>query len=64
MDRYIHREKLAHYRRLLAERDAANDPARHDVLLQLLASEEARDRATWPLKGVPLIVTPTPEAEE
>ena len=64
MDRFIHRENLAHYRRLLAERDAPNDQARYDVLSKLLASEEARERDTWPLKGIPLIVTPNPEAGE
>jgi hypothetical protein len=42
MDRFIHRENLAHYRRLLAEPDVANDRVRHNVLLKLLADEEAR----------------------
>lgn len=64
MDRFIHRENLAHYRRLLAEPDVANDQVRHDVLLQLLAREEARERDPWPLQGIQLIVGPNPEAGE
>ena len=43
MDRFVHRENLAHYRRLLAEPDVANDQVRHVVLLQLLADEEAKN---------------------
>jgi hypothetical protein len=43
MDRYIHRENMAHYRRLLAEPGAVNDQRRHDVLLKLLADEEAKN---------------------
>ena len=43
MDRFIHRENLAHYRRLLAEPDVANDQARHKVISQLLADEEAKN---------------------
>jgi len=43
MDRYIHRENMALYRRLLAEPGVANDPLRHDVLLKLLADEEAKN---------------------
>ncbi len=42
MDRFIHRENLAHYRRLLAEPNVANDRGRRDVLLKLLADEEAK----------------------
>ena len=37
MEHFIHRENLAHYRRLLAEPDVANDQVRHDLLLKLLA---------------------------
>jgi hypothetical protein len=43
MDRYIHRENLAHYRRLLAESGVEKDQLRHDVLLKLLADEEAKN---------------------
>ena len=43
MDHFIHRENLAHYRRLLAELDAANDPARHNLLTRLLADELAKE---------------------
>jgi hypothetical protein len=43
MDRYIHRENLAHYRRLLAEPDVANNQLRHKLLLKLLADEEAKN---------------------
>ena len=48
MDRFIHRANLAHYRRLLAETDVANDHARRDMLLQLLSDEEARDSIPGP----------------
>jgi hypothetical protein len=47
MERYIHRQNLAHYRRLLAESE--RDPARNEIqhnwllLLKLLADEEAED---------------------
>ena len=43
MDRYVHRENLAHYRRLLAEPDVANNQPRHKLLLKLLAEEEAKN---------------------
>ena len=43
MDHFIHRENLAHYRRLLAEPNVANDPVRHKLLSQLLADEEAKE---------------------
>ena len=42
MERYIHRENLSHFRRLLAEPGVVNDQLRHDVLLKLLADEEAK----------------------
>lgn len=42
MDRFVHRENLAHYRRLLAEPDVANDQVRHKVLVRLLAEEQAK----------------------
>ncbi|MDP1906689.1 MAG: hypothetical protein Q8K85_00215 [Hyphomicrobium sp.] len=43
MERFVHRENLAHYRRLLAEPDVADDQARHQVLVRLLADETARE---------------------
>ena len=43
MDRFVHSENLAHYRRLLNEPDVANDPVRHNLLIRLLAIEEAKD---------------------
>lgn len=43
MDRFVHRENIAHYRRLLAEPDVANDQARHRMLLRLLADETAKE---------------------
>ena len=43
MDRFIHRENLAHYRRLLAKPDVANDQVRHKMISQLLADEEAKN---------------------
>ena len=43
MDRYVHRENLAHYRRLLAEPGVANDQVRHKLLVRLLAEEQAKE---------------------
>ncbi len=43
MDRFVHRENIAHYRRLLAEPDVADDPVRYKVLMRLLADETARE---------------------
>jgi hypothetical protein len=42
MDQFIHRENLAHYRRLLTESSVESDPVRHKLLIRLLADEEAR----------------------
>jgi hypothetical protein len=39
MERFIHRENIAHYRRLLAEANVTNNPVRHAELLRLLAAE-------------------------
>ena len=44
MDRFIHHENLAHYRRLLAETDVASDQVRHKELKRLLAAEIAKDQ--------------------
>jgi hypothetical protein len=44
LDRYIHAQNLAHFRRLLAEPDVAKDWDRHKLLLKLLAEEEAKDK--------------------
>ena len=44
MDRFIHHENLAHYRRLLAEADVASDQVRHKELKRLLAAEIAKDQ--------------------
>jgi hypothetical protein len=43
MERYIHDQNLAHYRRLVAEseRDPLRNQVQHDWLLKLLADEEA-----------------------
>jgi hypothetical protein len=43
MERYIHDQNLAHYRRLVAEseRDPSRNQVQHDWLLKLLADEEA-----------------------
>ena len=43
MDRFAHRENLAHYRRLLAEPGVANDQVRHKLLVRLLADEQAKE---------------------
>jgi len=44
MERYVHQENLAHYRRLLAETELATskDEIRHSMLMRLLAEEEAK----------------------
>jgi hypothetical protein len=47
MDQFVHRENLAHYRRLLAESNVTDDPIRHERINQLLAKEMAKD-ATAP----------------
>ena len=42
MDRYIHDQNLAHYRKVLAE---TTDPTKRRVVLKLLADEHANVRA-------------------
>ena len=43
MGNFIHKQNLAHYRRLLAEAELATseDEIRHSMLMRLLAEEEA-----------------------
>jgi hypothetical protein len=41
MDRYIHEQNLAHYRKVLSE---TTDPAKRQTLLKLIADEQARSR--------------------
>lgn len=43
MDRFIQRENIAHFRRLLAEPTVANDAVRHKLIIRLLADEEAKE---------------------
>jgi hypothetical protein len=43
MERFIRRENIAHYRRLLAEPHVLKDQVRHKELLRLLAEEVAKD---------------------
>jgi ferritin-like metal-binding protein YciE len=47
MQRFIHTENIARYRRLIAlgETNPGRDEARHQMLIRLLAEEEAKDRA-------------------
>jgi hypothetical protein len=40
MDKFVHRENLAHFKKLIAE---AKDDIRREMLLKLLAEEEAKD---------------------
>jgi hypothetical protein len=42
MDHFVHRENLAHYRRLVAEPNVTDDPIRHERINQLLAKEIAK----------------------
>jgi hypothetical protein len=46
MDRYIHRENIARYQKLIAisEGDPNRDEVRHQTLLRLLAEEKAKDK--------------------
>jgi hypothetical protein len=41
MDRYIHDQNLAHYRKVLSE---TTDPTKRQTLLKLLADEQANVR--------------------
>ncbi len=43
MERFVHRENLAHYRRLLAEPGVADDEVRYQVLMRLLSEETAKE---------------------
>lgn len=43
MDRFIQRENIAHFRRLLAEPNVANDAVRYKLIIRLLADEEAKE---------------------
>ncbi len=45
MQRYVHNENIARYRKLIAlsEGDPARDEARYQMLLRLLAEEQAKD---------------------
>ena len=42
MDRYIHNQNLAHYRKVLAE---TTDPTKRRAVLKLIADEQANVRA-------------------
>ena len=46
MDRFIHEQNLAHYRKVLSE---TTDPAKRQMVLKLIADEQesARLRADW-----------------
>jgi hypothetical protein len=44
MERYVHRENIALYQRLLAETNVTKDQVRHTMLLELLAAEVAKDK--------------------
>jgi hypothetical protein len=43
MEHFIHCQNLAHYRRLLAEPDVADNSARHKTLARLLVDEQAKE---------------------
>jgi len=42
MENFVHRENIAHYKRLLAEPNVTGDPVRHEMLVRLLAVAEAQ----------------------
>ena len=46
MDRFIRRENIAHYKRLLAETNAPSDRGRHKMIVRLLADEMAKGEVT------------------
>jgi hypothetical protein len=45
LERFVHDENIAYYKKLIAEseRDPSHDDARHNLLLQLLSDELAKD---------------------
>jgi hypothetical protein len=45
MEKFIHRQNLEHYRKLLAE---TTDEVKRQTLLKLLTEEEAKDRPSKP----------------
>jgi len=53
MLRYVHRENIALYRKLISEceRDSQRDEHRHKLLLTLLAEELAKDVKATDAKG-------------
>ena len=55
MDRFVHDANIEHYRRLLAEskRDPSRDEDRHNMLLTLLAEEEAKARSRATVRHLP-----------
>jgi hypothetical protein len=50
MDRYIHDQNLAHYRKVLSE---TTDPTKRQTLLKLLADEQANVRPLTETKPPP-----------
>lgn len=48
MERFVHRQNIEHYRRLLTETNVTNDKVRHAELLKLLAAEMAKDDKPLP----------------
>jgi hypothetical protein len=46
MERFVHNENMAHYKKLIAESesDPKRDEDRHKMLLTLLAEEKAKDK--------------------
>jgi hypothetical protein len=44
MERFIHRENIAHYQRLLTDPNVVKDQVRHAELLRLLAVEVAKEK--------------------
>jgi hypothetical protein len=46
MDRFVHKENMAHYKKLIAEseRNPKRDEDRHKMLLTLLAEEIAKEK--------------------
>ena len=46
MDKFIQRENLAHFKKLIAE---AKDDIRREMLMKLLAEEEAKGGVRWHL---------------
>ena len=54
MDRFVQRQNIAHFKRLLAETNKPSDRGRHKMIIRLLADEIAKGEVVTP-QGFPLV---------